>query len=1653
MRVAGVLLVFASAAALFSVVIAAPPNPTLHALAGPVAVVQEPVPDPFPLRRQFLTDDQLDRLTADPRGPLRKLTKPEFEAKVRAAGEAVQLARTPPQVVSATYRGKYATGRLTGTADWTVANPAGKPGLVPLDSLRLAITDLTPADGRTALLFRGKPNGKELPGSYLWVGGDRETAVAVGWSARGVEETDEEKFDLGVPSAAIATLELSLPNDRLPTLTTVGGRRIEATGPFPGGTDTERVWKWAVGGQSGVLLAVRPANTPGAEVSAARAAVFDLTPGEVRSAFDFTLDSPRGLVREHTFATDAGVKVSAVSGDGIDKWQQEPADGKAAGKLVVSWREGQSTARLKVTSTAVLAGGTVGWACPGVRATALPGVDAIEVNVSPELKLVGWLPGDYRPIVSGGTKGVKLQFTGTLAATADGPRRPPTVRVRAAEPEVTTDESLVWRVEPGRTRLSATVKVRVVRGPVPQLAFRTAAGFVLESAALLPEDSAVSFGPLPGTPNVWAVEPSRAIPTGQTVEVKLEFRGPPGPPAPDPADPDPAASPLPFPQFAPLSAVERQGVLTAVGDGVTPTARTVLPVAADVDGWVVRYRGKEPTGTGLFAPDATGVTVDSVRLAVRNKVCEATISGRADDGPVGSLTVFIPHPDGRVKAPDGATAVPLPAAHLLPLLSASDGWSAITAAGTVRHGVYWRVTFAKPKTGPFELTATFPAPAVEPSAPLVLPLPAVGGGRGDLTVELAPELAAVYHLGEVTTVATLEPLTARPTAPPPSGQWRFHSVRQVNQIDGDGGLMVLFSGRVTHAAGRTLDVTLPPAATVESAQVGGKWVTVSPGEVVRLPLPDLPADGVSFEVRYRLPTAWLGPLPGHTSPHPGLPGEVDLSARWQFAKGWLPWPSLSDSDPCPAQTTVRTARGPVLRGIGFGLGGLVFALGVGVVLKAGRWRTAVMVFIVAGCGAGVWVGSLGWLKVLQPPLFVGLGVLVFAALRRVPPPPLRRPSAVNKAAAAVLLVGVLAHAQPGGEPAVVYVVGTDAQAVYAPPAVLDKLDQLAAPPQPDVIVTRASYSAAADDAVVKCDATFTLDCPRDGEHTFTLPLAGVRLEAMRLDDKDAFPDASRPDRYTVAVKGKGGHTLTAKFAVMPTTTGGDREARFGGPEVHVCKVTFDAGAKGRQPDVPTRRGGQTVTDRTATADHGAGRSVAVRWREEADGGAKTTVSVKEAAVWDASDSPDAGVWAAFAYQIAGGGVERFEVELPAGLVATRVLVRPTDPRATPVGVRGWRIAPSGDGTRVVARLQQPADGRILVLVRAVPAKPLGRAPVLLFPRAMNVADADRDSVYAVRFPGVVSTGVGVNGAIDFPADAIVKDFPAVPEFAFDKLPPARVVKRIAAAAELRPTLAPASAFAPLGAEAIFTCGAWVEVEGAVRANAKDSGFAEFIVPDGIDLRDVRATGLGGWDRSGNKVQVWLKQPAAEVLIRWSGSLPSAGELPLPRWSTVLTPTEPTTVRVRAAEGYTVRPTQTTGLKPKAGADGEFAYTLDGNAPPLKVDVQPDTPDHSRPADPPPTKPAPSTAPTTTPPAETSPEALAVPAANPWPLVFAGGWAIGLTAAVVLLRGWGWRPERLATVGVLGVLAAGAGTPLGWLFAAAATAGVLWRVGRVVRRLL
>src|SRR5205085_9594780 len=155
----------------------------------------------------------------------------------------------------------------------------------------------------------------------------------------------------------------------------------------------------------------------------------------------------------------------------------------------------------------------------------------------------------------------------------------------------------------------------------------------------------------------------------------------------------------------------------------------------------------------------------------------------------------------------------------------------------------------------------------------------------------------------------------------------------------------------------------------------------------------------------------------------------------------------------------------------------------------------------------------------RPPLIAALVAVVVGAVRRIRTRPpvttaLQTSSLVRLTTAGLLAgwVGAWSAAQAPG-PEVVYVVPGAAggpASVFAPPALLDRLDALAAPPLPPVVVTAATYDGKEADGTAVFDATFVVHCTRDGEHQLSLPLTGVRLEAMRLDGAAAYPDASHP---------------------------------------------------------------------------------------------------------------------------------------------------------------------------------------------------------------------------------------------------------------------------------------------------------------------------------------------------------------------------------------------------------------------------------------------------------------------------------------------------------------------------------------------------------------
>lgn len=1620
--------------------------------AGGVAATNNPEPaptDPFPIRRVWVPPGQVPVPTGDQPGAWRKLPRDEFERRVRAAADAQAVAAIPPLLVRAEYRAAYEPGRLFGSVEWTVVNPGRRPGAVPFDPLKMAVDDPKWAGGRNALLFHGQLARGDRPGTFLWVDGADGGTVAAGWSVRGVYAADAETFTLSAPAAAIARAEVTLP----------AGLRLACSTPgvvLSGPTGDHR-WQVLFGGRAEVVLTVRKAVTNRPPPPVGRAARYEVAAGAIQAAFVFP-HAPHADEREWVFDVDPGLVVDRVSGEGCGGWSAEPG-----GKLRVRLQPVSTAAKLTITATARLAPETAGYPLPGVRPAEGVAADLIDLSLPPDWKLDGWSAPDYRVSVPGeqADRTFRMQFAGGVVTTGDPARRRPVVRLRRPDAEYTTDEAVSWSVTPGTTRLTARVKVKVARGPLTALPVMTEPGYVLEKVAVVPDDPTVEFGRQPGVPGGWLVEPTRGIGGGQTAEFRLDFRADNRVRAGDPADSSPAPTGEPLPRFALPAAADRQGTLAVTAGGGLRAAVRTTGGGTETE---VSYRGREPVGEVRLTPERVTAAVTGYHLSLDGREWVVGVTGRAGESGLSDLTVVLPHPAGVVRS-DGAAATPLPAPALLPLLTANSGWAAVAAAGATAGvpGGYWRVSFDRPVRGEFALSVRLPA-GREPTGParVDVPLPRVCGVPDDAAdVTLAPALAATYR-GERESGTAPDPRSRFPSlsltprrvdAASPSREWRYEELHRTGTVHPDGSVGVVLTGRVVQAAAGVLTVRLPAAATLDGLTLGGRWVTPTPaGGGYQCPLPEIDAGGLPVELRYRLPAAGDAAPARHTAPAPELPGDPTPSHWWALADGLCSWPAAGAADAVWVfSASVPTALGLLFAGVSAASGWSARFGSRGRALLAGQ----VVVWAVASR-----VLPDGWAAAWQYPLTCGLLGLAAGVLARRTPPAGRSTGGGGTAASFAILAGVAGYGfarTQGSEPVTVYLTGDgDRLVVYAAQATLDRLDAEAAPPLAGGILTRARYTGSVVNDVARFEAAYTVHCPARGDQQVHLPLAGVRLERVTVDGTEVFPEVSRADRYTVAVPGPGRHELTVRFAVVPTDLRTGRTTRFGVPEVPCTRVSFTTGAAGERPDVVSRQGGQVVgTGGTVEADHGGGRSVEVRWRAVNPPASQPSVRVKEGAVWDvAADAP--AVTAAFVYQIDGGPRDRFRWAIPAGLVPVSVLVRAGEERADPLGAEPWAVRPAPGGPAVVeVKLKTAVEGRVTAVLRLVPAAPLTAAPVLRFPAAADVPDADRESVYAVRFGGVTPAGMAIESAIDFPPDAVAKDFAGVGELNLDKAPPARVLKRTAGGqTELRPELRPHPGWAGVAAEATYTLGRWQTADGAFRVTGREVGAFEFDLPPAVELRDVRAADLKGWSRSGSRVQVWLARPTADLTVRWAGQFAAGDgrvELPLPQPSAAGGWASPLTVRVRPAAGWVVRPVSTPGLTARgAGGTAESVYTAERGATAVfQVQSVAPTP---KPGEPPRRSPPPT-------PVDTPGRPATAPAADVGderPPARWSGWPADVTwlAGVALVVGLylrgnrRWAPECLAGIAALGLIDASPAAAI--LFAPPAVAGLGWRVTRWVR---
>lgn len=1649
------------------------------------------LPDPFAIQRVFLPLERADALKPDvARGTLIPRSKIDFEATVQAAARVQHSAKNPARLFEAKYQATVLAGAISGHADWRLSHPTHGASAIPVDPLPGAIQKPAWNDGKTPLLFRASLDGKAPAATYLWNEGPNQNQFSFDWSTRLVEQQDEERCTLTFPAAPIATLELILAADRMLLLTQTG---VLITGPFPALKADDRVWKVAFGGQTQLTLAfrkVRKSDGAPALVRVDRTASWKLVRTGTVGRLDFTLQALTPGTRQLVFQVDAGLEIVSVAGGSVESWQCP--DGTAVRQLTVLLRDDTPTTQLTISTRSPPVLGDAKWNPPQIR---LPNGsmlgDAINIQIAAEYKLEGWQPGDYRIVTTATTpdRMTKLDFVRALLKDDRPELKRPTIRIRPADGDFTTVEALEWRLEPSRNKLAAVFTVRVLSGPIPSFAFQASSGLILESATLGPDDPGVTFGPQPNVAHGWIVEPTRAVSKGQSLEIRLEFRATDTMAPADLARANPGEF-VPIPKVSPVGASDRKGVLTVrplAGVKVSPAGLSPPPNPLGLTpGFTIDYRGQlpdhdvfltrsNPTVLAGLETELTGAAT-SLRLTT-------TVRGRVDGNPLQSVLVWAPSRSVKWQLEPAATAKRLPGDLLLPWLPllGGDHWFALALAGVgdPEPGSLWRLTFAKPLLGDFTWTAeTEVERKRNDTVPHDVLIPHfLGVPLSETNVKLDPTLSQNYRVtvsppgsGARPSVAII-PKEAVAITPAESSEkkWLFRKLQLRNRIDSDLSVHCVLSGVVLEAGAARLPISIR-GDQLESVVIGGKRLELSARELEQIGLPISQA-GTEFEVRYvhRLESSPGRLLHRVESSLPEFPGDPTIASTWTMGPEIDAWPSLDSGTAFDGTGQIIIVKQSTIHA-----GSLIAAILVALLASLGfvgrRTRLAVpaIASVALVLGLACWLAPSGWSIAVRPALATALGSLTLA-IGRVPVRKLIVPSIF----AATLFcdfgqaqapVAVVVYVLPGTKDS------PEQFRVLVPKTALERLNVLMRSPLPDAVILSADYECLANGDTLTVQAKYAIHSQKDAEQTLSLPLGGARLETVSFDGRDAFPEAATAERFLVPIRGVGPHELIVRFTVPIQSEGIDRDAKFGTPDLPVARVGFAAGPRGRQLEVTSRNGAQSARGSAdgvrVDAEQGGGRTTQLHWREGGGvAGVKPTISVKEGAIWDLGEA-QAELTVACQYRIEGGTVGALKIEWPEHVQPTRVSLESSDGSAISSGIRNWTVGPVANGTAPIdVQFQNPVEGRFTLVIKGYSTKIFGEKPLLLFPRCADVAEVDRDSFQAVRVTGLKSEGVAVSGAIDFPADAVARDFSKIPEFNFLKLPPTRVVRRASGkATELRPTLSSNASFQAVAGEVVYTIGRRIDVEGAMRASTKETGCLEFNVPEGLVLHGVWSPELAGWARTGSRIQVWLNRPAMDVIVRWAGQMPnklsteSTVELPLPRWpSAVAKLAEPIAVRVRAASGWIIRPLPVVGLKSQPSSlPDEWLLTADPEPtavarftarPTQKLEVNLERPKPILPRS------EPISVPTTLP--NTAPD-QPVPIVNDTdrPIWHSLAWSAGLAViiALVFMGGRRWLPETFLILGCGAVAILGIDSLWAWPFFAVALLGIVWRGQRMTREL-
>ena len=845
--------------------------------------------------------DLAEALLQVERGTLVQLSPRDFQAF--QASKTRDPDRLRPKVIVANYRARFvaeANGEayLSGSAEWKVRRPPSSPAVIALDGLQIAVRQAKWSDGLDAILYKRMPDSP----TRLYVPEGDERALHLEWSTRGINEPGEVRFEIGLPSVPVATLEMELPLGLTPVLP-----QAEAvlTGPFPAAAG-EHNWRIAFGGNSRLEILLRRTSEATTPLFCRLVSNQGLNASEALARFEFQVESAKTGFSELQFTHDPAFIPSSVSANNLVSWSLVTGD-PATPAILVRLREPTRSASVVISGSSAITLSPNEWQSSGVwLAKAVLRSEKLFLSVGAGLELRDAKLRDFALTKSeqGADQSYVLEIEPARLAGATQPlRRPSLVVSRRGQGAWTVVQQSEWTVGREEERLMVKTSVASLGNTPRSIRFGVPGGWTVERVER--NNREASWSVTGAGKSILDVELGSILPKGELVAYLRRVR------------PGSSRETLELPDLYPEGCSSRKGLLKVQVD---PTINAVLsdPIPntpVETQAPMTREIGSIPLTGQLFLSHNPA----RYRLAIENSV-QPTRAGMAistaisidlKKGALSDITLWTPTlvegdwdwRDGAGRWIARAERSPIDeAVASLQGLPFHTPLSAFTSRGTVTltGGYRWRLRFARPLVRDTTILSTYSND--DRDALLRLPIPWPLGVSFTGTVRSISELSTAqresrwvespalnvgekeYRYGDQSSVPTGLPIEKHVP--------EFREAQVIHSIDARGECRVGFSIQVRRLTTGYLPLTLPAGVSEPEIFVAGRSalaeISAPSSQLLKISVPRS-NQWISVELRYRL-TLRRGFFSTQV-PHLSPAGPFDPDAVrgfWKISPEWRP---------------------------------------------------------------------------------------------------------------------------------------------------------------------------------------------------------------------------------------------------------------------------------------------------------------------------------------------------------------------------------------------------------------------------------------------------------------------------------------------------------------------------------------------------------------------------------------------------------------------------------------------------------------------------------------------------------------------------------------------------------------------------------------------